>query len=1488
MTVCVFAASHPNSSLGTGSLEGVGLRMSADPSCTSAAGFLVEGTQFLGWLQQELGINKAIGTQLWERMSWQRDVINSQRAFEMRSKQGSKKDRAQNALKKRKLEVKVQHLQNQQCRDLWGKFILQVEKYQVAAEKLQLHQVPVHQEHLCQEDLEPSLRLFVEVYRVASQGHLPRKECQTSSLKHLVGNVEAVLKIELKVELQRQLQLLEWLVAEWGFQEVARPWSELKQKLMKVEDLTLAQVETEVQSACDVFKCFDQFDNGQEMFAFLRYFMRAGSALVKPLLEHFAVVFAGQGQWSHDAITSLDFDGFCQVVRLCHRDLQTMASVGSSAADVVDSKVWRLIVAEFAKGEANMLDKEIELLLHYFLGDGMKKSCRRLVLVSAFRIHRIAEALPTLTRAFQVMRLDWALTSMPLRQAKQLLEGLGSEENVNISEDAAKLSQLHGLGFVDELNLQIFDTLLQRVCVFDFLRERGFVGRAGPEKLQEMLGIVQQSLEQDISVLGQALLEELRHCAGVLHGFLALDRPPVSEAASEQFVLLLRSLSQRPGRVAAFDTVAENMQLLGALFDSAAGTGGQLLLFSLQKILGGQLVIDGYSETFCCTYRGSSGEDVVVSATSLSEYSIRSLMSLEGREEQSDEARCLNDYLQKMEAIVSLEGLVATALKLHQAGHPGFRKAVSIPMQDNLPAISKRQLQLLEGWKTEISKTLLSAPILGLVPPGLLHLWLCEMQQSFGSILNSVLDGLQLWNTTCTEEHILRALDAAGIPLDEGLDAEKALLALRTSCDGLRAQVQRRAKGGRVLIQAEALTEEAVLLLVAHLFLRWEGGPNRLPRQSEVLFCSSSVPLGEVEAFLWRAKTFPELLFVLVEPNHLPLDGKKHVAEWLAGADDGSAVAVILTASWHIPSSSHVQQLRLSADRSVVTKWREQCQLEVLLYNAAEPPLGAGVASGKSALIRQACAAQGLAVVGCALHEAFQLEQLVKEVRKKLEDNHQIALHIDLSAYSDVDSANRLLRHLLMCQVLYDPLSGQMVALKPGTQAVEHLERGLNQVRKHYVEETQKTMTFKYSNKNKKWMDVEVDEATFDKHLVPLEDAKGRASDTGMKWEQWVGLVSRGKPESLVLVRLKPQITKRRAPGPGAIRKAEWKPIANRWLQDTCVILHSDSARSYKSKISGVLHDAVVHQKKKVKINGKWVWKLPKYVTMKTHKLPSGRKIKTKAGTQVIDRAWRFLKVHVEVGAVAGRRDVHTLRVYATSEMLRQRFPRATEAELGVLLLYPVLGLIGQKRSAEVQQTGFRCEDGRMGLSLMNACFPWPSRRLHHVPDQDGMTGMTDLRLLEFPQEPELALVQFASRSGIHEMSRFFDHNDSCIDPDPVHISNVFFYPVPGMQPTAPLRLDNSAEVNNLDRSQQQLGVRFVSILADWMQNCTVFKLSDRDTIAQTGRELCFHFVPTYTKLVQDHFCIFVPSLIEDSVSPGESVCARGPTPAGSKERPSF
>ena len=141
-------------------------------------------------------------------------------------------------------------------------------------------------------------------------------------------------------------------------------------------------------------------------------------------------------------------------------------------------------------------------------------------------------------------------------------------------------------------------------------------------------------------------------------------------------------------------------------------------------------------------------------------------------------------------------------------------------------------------------------------------------------------------------------------------------------------------------------------------------------------------------------------------------------------------------------------------------------------------------------------------------------------------------------------------------------------------------------------------------------------EATFDKLL----------SSSLVHWEQWAGLVARGRPESLVLIRLQPPSTTVRAPGPGAIPKVEWKPIADKWLKDRHVILHTDSARSYKAKVPGVLHDSVVHQKNPAKVKGKWVWKLPNFAKLKTHKLPSGKTIRVKAGTQIIHRAWRFIK----------------------------------------------------------------------------------------------------------------------------------------------------------------------------------------------------------------------------------------------------------------------
>ena len=61
-------------------------------------------------------------------------------------------------------------------------------------------------------------------------------------------------------------------------------------------------------------------------------------------------------------------------------------------------------------------------------------------------------------------------------------------------------------------------------------------------------------------------------------------------------------------------------------------------------------------------------------------------------------------------------------------------------------------------------------------------------------------------------------------------------------------------------------------------------------------------------------------------------------------------------------------------------------------------------------------------------------------------------------------------------------------------------------------------------------------------------------------------------------------------------------------------------------KVEGVLRDRVVHKKTKAEVRGKTVWAKPKYVETKTHKLPGGQTLKVKTGTQVIDRAWRFIK----------------------------------------------------------------------------------------------------------------------------------------------------------------------------------------------------------------------------------------------------------------------
>lgn len=210
----------------------------------------------------------------------------------------------------------------------------------------------------------------------------------------------------------------------------------------------------------------------------------------------------------------------------------------------------------------------------------------------------------------------------------------------------------------------------------------------------------------------------------------------------------------------------------------------------------------------------------------------------------------------------------------------------------------------------------------------------------------------------------------------------------------------------------------------------------------------------------------------------------------------------------------------------------------------------------------------------------------------------------------------------LLLRLASVPLSSIHVLLDMNHKAVERIEKSLAFARKAYVESHQKAMSFGFAKG--KWMEVEADEAVFDKSLLPSEDSP--VQSRVMKWEQWLGMVARGKPASLVLIRLPCVTTRKRAPGPGAIKKVHWTKIAKTWLKGRNIILHTDSARSYKAKVAGVLHDSVVHQKKRVWKGGKWIWQPPTFVRIAKHTLPDGRKLAVKAGTQVVDRAWRFIK----------------------------------------------------------------------------------------------------------------------------------------------------------------------------------------------------------------------------------------------------------------------
>ena len=74
-----------------------------------------------------------------------------------------------------------------------------------------------------------------------------------------------------------------------------------------------------------------------------------------------------------------------------------------------------------------------------------------------------------------------------------------------------------------------------------------------------------------------------------------------------------------------------------------------------------------------------------------------------------------------------------------------------------------------------------------------------------------------------------------------------------------------------------------------------------------------------------------------------------------------------------------------------------------------------------------------------------------------------------------------------------------------------------------------------------------------------------------------------------MMTRLNSQEAALRAPGPGAMRPAEWAPLAERHLKEKRVILYADGARAYKLKVRGMKYDHVARQKRELARGGKFV-----------------------------------------------------------------------------------------------------------------------------------------------------------------------------------------------------------------------------------------------------------------------------------------------------------
>ncbi|CAE6962687.1 unnamed protein product [Symbiodinium natans] len=103
----------------------------------------------------------------------------------------------------------------------------------------------------------------------------------------------------------------------------------------------------------------------------------------------------------------------------------------------------------------------------------------------------------------------------------------------------------------------------------------------------------------------------------------------------------------------------------------------------------------------------------------------------------------------------------------------------------------------------------------------------------------------------------------------------------------------------------------------------------------------------------------------------------------------------------------------------------------------------------------------------------------------------------------------------------------------------------------------------------------------------------------------WVRVeIERGRPEALIPAYYGGVIARARTHSKNTILAADRR----KYLEGQNIIFRTDSARSYKTRLSKVVCDNFVRCNKRVKVSGKWKGQMPNYVKVTTRTLPGGNK----------------------------------------------------------------------------------------------------------------------------------------------------------------------------------------------------------------------------------------------------------------------------------------